>query len=64
MSEQRTEGPTKVGLHLAKYENGRTPADGEPDSVIERAYWVDVDGTIITNDARIAELEEVARAQG
>ncbi len=40
-----TVDPAKIGggelcLRLEKWNDGRTPADGEPDEVIERAYDV------------------------
>jgi hypothetical protein len=54
---ERPTGPYRAAFHLAKYNDGRTPADGDPDEVQIVSQWFDPDGTPIDDDARIAELE-------
>ncbi len=49
--------PHKIEGQVAKWENGRTPADGPPDEVDTFAGWVEADGTEITDPDRIAALE-------
>lgn len=61
-AEQATFGAHKVELHLAKWENGRTPADGAPDEVIVSSVWYEADGTEAVDPQRIAQLE--SKAQG
>lgn len=50
-------GAMRHTIHLAKWEHGRTPADGEPDEVLEHTVWTEADGMPITDPARIAALE-------
>lgn len=50
-------GAHRVHGYVEKWENGRTPADGAPDSVEERVHWHDpVTGEEITDPDRIADL--------
>lgn len=51
-------GAYKMGLVLKKWENGRTPEDGEPDEVIVSDQWYEADGTEIWDPERIAFLEQ------
>jgi hypothetical protein len=42
---------------VAKYNNGRTPADGEPDDMLIGAdIFTEGDGTVITDPGRIAAI--------
>ena len=50
-------GPYRVGIGVAKYNNGRTPDDGEPDEVVFVSQWFERDGTPIDDEQRIAELD-------
>jgi hypothetical protein len=50
--------PVRIAGRLDKYNNGRTPADGEPDEVEFFYKWFEMDGTEITDPLRIAELDE------
>ena len=50
-------GAIKVRAMVRKWEGGRTPADGEPDDVIIREHWEEADGTVVTDPARIEQLE-------
>lgn len=50
-------GPMKVQTQLRKWENQRTPGDGEPDEVITQELWLDQDGAVIEDPERIAALE-------
>ncbi len=42
---------------IEKYHDGRTPDDGSPDAVEEQDVWHEADGAIVTDPARIAEIE-------
>lgn len=42
---------------IRKWEAGRTPADGDPDEIVLLNQWQELDGTVITDPERIAELE-------
>lgn len=53
-------GTVKAVAHIAKYNNGRTPADGEPDETVEVTGYFERsgDGLIeITDPERIAAIE-------
>jgi len=50
-------GHSKVVMALRKWENGRTPEDGEPDEVVTSEEWIGPDGEAVTDPAVIAELE-------
>lgn len=54
MIDRGTAGTLRETVTVAEYRDGRTPADGAPDSVrmIERFY--EADGTEVTEAARIA----------
>jgi hypothetical protein len=48
--------PVRYRAQIEKYGPGRTPDDGDPDEVVTVEQWVDVDGSEITDEARIAAL--------
>jgi hypothetical protein len=58
VNETIMSGPYRAGFRLDKYNNDRTPDDGEPDEVIIISKWFEFDGTPIEDEARIADLEE------
>lgn len=60
----RVAGPYKERAEIAKYDNGRTPADGPPDSVVAMEAWFYADGTEILDNAYIAELEAKIAEEG
>lgn len=43
---------------LKKWENDRSPEDGEPDEVDTKTYFVDSDGNEVVDSDKIAELTE------
>lgn len=47
----------KVQQRVRKWENGRTPVDGEPDEVLVLEHWQDMQGNRITDPDTIARLE-------
>jgi hypothetical protein len=49
-------GAQRMTAHVAAYHNGRTPDDGDPDEVSETEVWLEADGTVITDPARIDEV--------
>jgi hypothetical protein len=53
----------KVTAQVRKWENGRTPADGDPDEVVVTEHWEEADGTVITDPARIERLEASMRTE-
>jgi hypothetical protein len=50
-------GAQRHEMTLAKYHDGRTPEDGDPDEVDTITVWTEPDGTQITDEARIAALD-------
>lgn len=50
-------GPYRLTTLLKKWENGRTPTDGEPDEIMYNPTWYDIGGIEITDAERIAALE-------
>ncbi len=57
-----TKDTTQIGaqrheITVAKYHNGRTPDNGNPDETDTVVIWTESDGTPITDDARIAALD-------
>lgn len=50
-------GPYRASFHLAKYSNGRSPEDGEPDEVVFVSQWFEQDGMPIDDEQRIADLD-------
>ena len=56
--EQRRPGYTRIVRVLRKWEHGRTPDDGEPDSVTERVFWLTPRGRDVTSAKQIARLEK------
>ena len=50
-------GATRMTAHVAAYDNGRTPEDGEPDRVVEVEIWQEADGTVIDDNERIQEVK-------
>ncbi len=57
------EDTTQIGaqrheISVAKYHHGHTPEDGDPDETVNVIIWTEADGTPITDDARIAALDE------
>lgn len=57
MATDTSGGHSKVVMALRKWENGRTPEDGEPDEVVTSEEWVGPDGEPVTDPELIAELE-------
>lgn len=56
-------GAVRIKATLCKWEGERTPADGEPDEVVERVYWQRANGHVITDPATIARLEAAYEAR-
>lgn len=56
VEEQVIMGAQKFEARVAKWENGRTPEDGEPDGYDSASFWME-NGEIVTDHIRIAELE-------
>ena len=56
MTDDTLIGTQRLTAHVAAYRNGRTPADGEPDEVIEVELWREADGTEVTDPTRIAAI--------
>lgn len=54
--DTETPGPTRSSVMVQKY-NGREPGDGEPDETVVHVIWQRADGTVITDETEIAELE-------
>lgn len=52
----------KGEMRVEKWHPGRTPEDGPPDEVVIAEQWVEAGG-IVTDPARIAELERLADEQ-
>ncbi len=50
-------GPTRHEVRVDEYTAPRTSADGPPDNSTIIVVWQEPDGTPITEEARIAELE-------
>lgn len=50
-------GPYKARAAVAKYNDGRTPDDGDPDEVVVVEGWFEADGMEVTDPQRIAEIE-------
>ncbi len=63
-ADASTVGAQRHTVAVAKYEGGRTPADGEPDETIVVSGWLDADGHEITDAARIAALERKLEGYG
>jgi hypothetical protein len=57
MEREQARAAVKVQAKVKKYENGRTPEDGEPDEIVTQEYWLGLDGLPITDPARIAQLD-------
>ncbi len=65
-----TRAGVREHVRLAKWEDGRTPADGEPDEVVQERVWYSLTSVLagapeaITDPAWVAELDAKAREQG
>lgn len=57
MATDTGSGHSKVSMVLRKWENDRTPEDGEPDEVVTSEEWIGPDGAVVTDPDLIAELE-------
>ncbi len=64
MADASAVGAQRHTVAVAKYEGGRTPADGPPDEVVTVSGWLDADGNEITDAARIAALERKLEGDG
>ncbi len=51
-------GAQRHEITVAKYHHERTPDDGDPDETVAVVVWTEPDGTQITDEARIAALDE------
>lgn len=47
----------KVAVNLRKWEDNRTPDDGEPDDEILSEFWQDTNGNRVTDPRLIERLE-------
>jgi hypothetical protein len=56
-------GTQRITAHVAAYDNGRTPADGEPDRIVEVEVWQEADGTVVTDPERIAAIRAIQESQ-
>jgi hypothetical protein len=56
MSTDTITAPYRIEMKLAKWENHRTPDDGDPDEIITSSAWYE-GGVEITDPVRIAQLE-------
>lgn len=54
--EQVIIGAQKFEAQVAKWENGRTPDDGDPDKIDTESFWME-NGEVVSDPSRIAELE-------
>lgn len=54
----------RVTRYRQVYENGRTPADGEPDEVDVDTRWFTAGAVQISDGTRVATLETVLRKPG
>ncbi len=57
------EDTTQIGaqrheISVAKYHHGHTPENDDPDETEAVVVWTEPDGTQITDEARIAALDE------
>jgi hypothetical protein len=52
----------KETIQIAKWQDGETERD--PDEVFEDEAWIDADGSVITDAARIQALERAASGSG
>lgn len=58
MSDWTIIGTASFTAHVAAYDNGRTPDDGDPDRIVETEVWLEVDLTTeITDPDRIAAIK-------
>lgn len=48
--------PYKEATQVAKWENGRTPEDGEPDDIVTVTRWIE-NSEVVTDPDRIDQLE-------
>lgn len=56
MTTTGTAGTWRETYTVSKYENGRTPADGDPDEVIAMERFFEADGREVVDAERIAEI--------
>ena len=56
-------GTQRVTAEVKSWHNGRTPADGECDEVSSVSIYYEADGSIITDQTRIAVIEVVQNRQ-
>lgn len=56
-------GTLREVVQIAQYDDGRTPADGAPDRVVETERWYEADGREITDPARIAVIRAAQGVQ-
>lgn len=53
--------PYKVQAQVAKWNEGRTEADGDPDEVVDVSIYFNEYGEVETDPERIEELEQLFR---
>lgn len=63
MSDSNIVGTQRLTAHVAAYDNGRTPADGDPDRIVETEVWLEADGKVIVDEARIAVIRATQAEQ-
>ena len=64
MHDSTAMGPTRTEVRVDKYHELNTPETGSPDETIIVAMWHDGDGSLITEQNRIDELEARLTQEG
>lgn len=56
--------PYRIATKLVKFASQEAYERGEPDEVIETCEWYEADGTLVTDPARLAQLEASLGQEG
>ena len=49
--------PFRATTRVDEYDEGLTPGVDEPSRSTEREFWFEADGSVVLDEARIAEIE-------